>query len=128
MSWLTWLQRSHPTIRHPQAGHPGKPSDITQFKSKGLRTTGPLIKVPESKGPRSRSSDDQGKEKMEVPAQDEREFALPLPFGSVKAPKGWGGRDAAHTGESRDLHSWTELNANLFQKHSHGGFSWCSSG
>ena len=63
---------------------------------------------------------------MEVLAQDEREFALALPFGSVKAPKVL--EDAAHTGESRDLHSWTELNANLVQKHSHGGFSWCSSG
>lgn len=66
------------------------------------------------------------KEKMEVPAQDERELALPLPFGSIKAPKVL--EDAAHIGEGRALHSQTELNANLFQKHAHGGFSWWSSG
>lgn len=39
----------------------------------------------QAKGPRTRSSDVQGPEKMDVPAQAEKEFALLLPCCSIQA-------------------------------------------
>ena len=58
---------------------------IIQFESEGLKTKRPLVGGPESKGLRARSSDVQGQEKMDVPAQEEREFTLSPPFCPLQA-------------------------------------------
>ena len=54
---------------------------------------------PESKGLRTRSFNDWGQEKMEVPAQEESEFTLPPPLCSIQVLNGlddarphWGGQ------------------------------------
>ena len=60
-----------------------KAGGIIQTESEGLRTQGPLVKVPESQGPRTRSSDVQWQEKMAIPAQQRENslfFGLIVPF------------------------------------------------
>lgn len=42
----------------------------------------------ESQGLRIRSSEVEGQEKIDVPAQGKREFALLLPFGSIQTLRG----------------------------------------
>lgn len=54
-------------------------SAIIQSEFEGLRIKGPMVQVSESKGSRTRRSDVQGQEKMDLLAQEERE-RIHLPF------------------------------------------------
>ena len=64
--------------------------------------------------PQYRSADAQKHEKMDVPAQEESEFTLPLPFCSIQALKGLDGAHLHWQGLSSLLSLLT-----LFWKHSH---------
>ena len=63
-----------------------KSHDVLSASWKSSKASGTI--QFEFKGLRIRSSEVEGQEKIDVPAQGKREFALLLPFGSIQTLKG----------------------------------------
>lgn len=72
----------------------------------------------ESKSARTRSTDAQGREKMDVLAQVQSEFALPLPFAAIQTLSGLDDDTTASVKMIFCAQS-TDSNANLLWKHPH---------
>lgn len=87
-----------------------------QCELKALKTRAADGVIPRVHRLRTRSSDVQG-QKMDVPAQGERELALPATFHCSRASADW--MMPAHLGKGDLSTQSTHSNANLFWKHLH---------